>query len=136
MKLAKVRIENPNNFLVIVGLSNGIVREMKPHTILDIEKEEVEYLAASTSFFTKKHLIIKNEKDAEAVGLSSEESHYVTDEELKKILKGGKVADFHAYIDSLVGDIPQIARIRNLAPSLDLQASRVKYINEKLGQDI
>lgn len=109
---------------------------MKPHTILDIEKEEVEYLAASTSFFTKKHLIIKNEKDAETVGLSPEESHYVSDDELKKILKGGKVSDFHSYIDSIVGDVPQIARVRKLAPTLDLQSSRVKYINEKLNQDI
>lgn len=136
MATPKVRIENPNNYLVIVGLSNGISREVKPGAFVMIDPEEVEYLAATTSFFTDKHLIIKDQKVVEELGLDPEETHYVTDEELAKILKSGKVADFHKYIDSLVGNLPQIIRVRDMASELDLASSRVKYINEKLNVEI
>lgn len=134
----KVRVENPNKYLVIVGLSNGVVREVKPNTFVMLDKDEVDMLASSTSFFTEKHLIIAkngvpNEEVIEAVGLDPDEVHYVSDEELEKKLKGGKIADFQAFIDSYVGNIPQSARIREMAGKLDLRASRMEYITEKLG---
>lgn len=134
----KVRVENPNKYTVIVGLSNGVVREVKPKSFVLLPIDEVDYLAATTSFFTDKHLIIAdkgvpNKEVIEEVGLDPEEVHYLTDEELEKKLKGGKISDFQKFIDGYVGNIPQSARIREMAAKLDLRASRMDYIAEKLG---
>lgn len=133
----KVRVENPNKYLVIVGLSNGVVREVKPQSFILIDKDEVDMLASSTSFFTDKHLIIANRgvpntEVIEEIGLDPKEVEFMTDEELEKKLKGGKVSEFQKFIDGFVGNIPQSARIREMADKLDLRASRMDYITEKL----
>lgn len=131
----KVRVRNKNNYLVIVGLSNGIVRQVKPHAFIDLDKDEVEYLAATSSLFTKHHLTIENEQVIDDIGMDKEEVKYLEDEELKKILRGGKVSDFHAFIDS-VDSIPMITRIREMVEGMDLPSSRARYITEKLGIEI
>lgn len=134
--MKKVKVENPNNYRVYAELSNGITKEVKPKAFITIDQDEVEFLAATTSFFSDGHLIIRDQNVIEEVGLEPEDIHYVSDDELKKILKGGKVADFHAYIDGIVGNLPQTIRVRDMAKELDLASSRVKYITEKLKVEI
>ncbi len=133
--MAKVRVKNPNNYLVLAELSNGVVKAFKPHSFFVLDQDEVEILAATTSFFSNGHLTIEDEKVVEEIGLTEEEVKVLSDDDIKKILKG-KVADFHKFIDESVGNLSMIIRIREIAEKEDLPASKIKYMNEKLDIDV
>ncbi len=133
--MAKVRVKNPNNYVVLAELSNGVTKTFKPHSFFVLDQDEVEILAATTTFFSNGHLEIDDEKVVEEIGLDKEEVKTFTDEDIRKILKG-KVSDFHKFIDESIGNLGLIIKIREVAEKEDLPASKIKYMNEKLDIDV
>jgi len=128
----KIRIINPNRFMVGLKLMDGI-REVvvHPNSFVFLEENDVYYINNMCRLFREKTLFIDDEEINETLGYDKD---YLTNEKIKHLLSKSpkdikKVVEENNY--KHIKD-----RIVNVAKDMDLPASKLRIIEEATGYDI
>lgn len=128
----KIRIINPNRFMVGLKLMDGI-REVvvHPNSFVFLEENDVYYINNMCRLFREKTLFIDDEEINDTLGYDKD---YLTNEKIKHLLSKSpkdikKVVEENNY--KHIKD-----RIVNVAKDMDLPASKLRIIEEATGYDI
>lgn len=133
-KNIKVFNRSGNSFGIVAA--NGISYNIKADSFILLTQDDIQFISASSEAFSKGYLFVDDtEKEKlEEEGILPDTKNYVDDDELKAILKGGKRADFDAFIGQFdETDILMRDRIIKAANSADIPSSRAKFIEASFG---
>ena len=129
----KVRITNPNKFMVGLKLMDGI-REVvvHPNSFVILDANDAFYINNMCTLFKKGVIFIEDNEINEFLGL--DKIYNVTDAEIKEIL--GKSAKVIQEKMEALSEKHILDRFVNIAKDLDLPASKLKVIEDITGVNI
>lgn len=131
-----IKVYNRGGSSFGIVTANGIPKNIKDGSFILLTEDDVQLIASTSKAFTKGYLFVEEDKTEvlEEVGIAPEENTYITDEELEKILKGGKRKDFDDFVSGFdVSDIQMRNRIIKTAKKADIANSRIDFIEESFG---
>ena len=128
----KVRVTNPNKFLVGLRLMDNREMVVHPGSFVILDANNISYLNNMCTLFRKGVLIVEDNEINEFLGL--DKSYNVSDEEIKDILK--KSANIIKIKMEALSEKHILDRFVNIAKDLDLPASKLKVIEDITGINI
>lgn len=128
----KVKITNPNNFMIGLKLMDGI-REIPvyPNSFVILDSNEVFYINNMCTLFKRGMLIIEDDEINEMLGFTKNKVYNLTSEEIEKTLKGSVKKIKEELSDIKEKHIKD--RIVKVAKEMDLPASKIKVVEEITG---
>lgn len=135
----KVKVYNRSGSDFGIVTATGLGKNIKPDTFELLTEEDIQYIASTSSAFTRGYLFVDEDKAEvlENAGVDPAQNKYYTDEELKKILKGGKRQDFDEFVSQFgIEDIQMRNRIAKMAKEADIPNSRAQFIEDTYFTDL
>lgn len=135
----KVKVYNRSGSSFGLVTASGLPRNIKPGAFEILTEDDVHYISSTSDAF-RKHYLFLEEDDydvLEDVGITPEENHYYSDEEIVKILRGNR-KEFDEFIERFdVSDIQMRNRIVDLARNTeDFANVRAAYIEKAYHIDL
>jgi hypothetical protein len=131
----KVKIINPNKFMVGLKLMDG-VREVvvHPKSFIMLDENEVYFINNMSRIFRDKHLLIDDEQINQDLGYTQKTVVNLSDDEIKELLKGSHQKmkkELEGITEKHVKD-----RVIDIAKGMDdLTKGKITFLQEWSGYD-
>lgn len=130
----KIKVFNDNKFPVGLKLMNGFQTVISPNSFTKITRDDILYISTISKYFQRGILRIDEAaKDVkEDIYISPEnEVNFISDAEVRKKL-GATAPALRKWLEP-INERVMLSRIYQIAKDMDLPTSKVKVLQEKLG---
>jgi hypothetical protein len=131
----KVKVINPNNFMVGLKLMDG-VREVvvHPNSFIMLDANEIYYINNMCRIFSKKHLLIDDEQINQDLGYAEKTVINLSNEEIVKMLKGS-FPQLKKELENIT-EKHIIDKVISIAKTIDdLPKNKIAFLQEWSGYD-
>lgn len=131
----KYKVWNENKYDHGIVYPDGVRNQnVKPGSFALLTEDEIYFINSISRTFSGKHLTVKEQHILENLGLATPESKAFSDLEIIELLKGNPMK-----MKKELGKITennQKYRVYDIAKTLDLPASKIKFIEEFTGHNV
>ena len=131
----KIKVYNDNKYNFGVVFPDGVRQaNVRAGSFILMDEDEIYFLHSISRAFSGKHLNVKEQHILENMGLAEPEDKAFTEEELINILKGNNLK-MQKELEKITEE-NQKYRVYDIAKTLDLPASKIKFIEEFTGRNV